>query len=298
MHHFAYPLIGFACAAGVAAAQGAPTPVVSSTPCDSVLSAPTTDSVDYRVDVYAEPFDSTQWDDHAYLRLLQQGIAQYFVVPQPLPLDTYEPDVVTFHPGVYPHLSYATATPLSHYRVELHRDGRVTGLRLVAGVHSAQFLTAMAGALTKLDTALLLPPFPDGAHVDSVDLHLTVSIAAAADVRERATLSDSAASGTGLFLLRLPALVVTKPLAELPGMGAPLYPDALSALHPAGQVFAEFVVLPDGSVEPETVWFMQVSAVPFAQSVLDYLHHARFRPMEIGGCRVRAVVRMPFRFGS
>ncbi len=154
----------------------------------------------------------------------------------------------------------------------------------------------MAGALTQLDTDRLLPPFPDSTHADSVDLHLTISIAAAADVRERANLSDSTASGTGVFLLRLPALVVTTPVTELPGMGAPAYPDALSALHPAGQVFVEFVLLPDGSVEPGTAWFLQASAAPFAQSVLNYLGHARFRPMEIGGCRVRALVRMPFRF--
>ena len=218
--------------------------------------------MDYRVDVYAEPFDSTQWDDRAYLRLLQQGIAQYFVVPQPLPLDLYEPDVVTFHPGVYPHLDYATATPRSHFRAELHRDGRVTTLRIVAGLHSAQLYAAMAGALTQLDTDRLLPPFPDSTHADSVDLHLTISIAAAADVRERANLSDSTASGTGVFLLRLPALVVTTRVTELPGMGAPAYPDALSALHPAGQVFVEFVLLPDGSVEPGTAWFLQASAAP------------------------------------
>ncbi len=298
MRRLASLLIATACAAGTATAQATPKPDIRPTHCDSVLAAPTTDSVDYRVDVYAEPFDSTQWDDRSYLRLLQQGIAQYFVVPQPLPLDTYEPDVVTFHPGVYPHLSYATATPQSHFRVELHRDGHVTGLRIVAGLHNAQLLAAMAGALTKLDTGLLLPPFPDSTHVDSVDLHVSIGIAAAADVHERANLSESTASGTGLFLLRLPALVVTKPLAAFPGMGGPLYPDALSASHPAGQVFAEFVVLPDGSVEPGTVWFMQASAVPFAQSVLNYLDHVRFRPMEIGGCRVRALVRMPFRFGS
>lgn len=296
MRRLSCSLIFLACTTGAASAQAAPTPHIGPTHCDSVLATPAADSVDYRVDVYAEPFDSTQWDDHAYLRLLQQGIAQYFVVPQPLPLDLYEPDVVTFHPGVYPHLDYVTATPRSHFLAELHRDGRITALRIVAGLHSAQLFAAMAGALTQLDTDRLLPPFPDSMRVDSVDLHLAISIAAAADVHERANLSDSTAAGTGVFLLRLPALVVTRPLSQLPGTGAPTYPDALSALHPAGQVFAEFVVGLDGSVEPGTVWFLQASAAPFAQSVLDYLGHARFRPMEVSGCPVRALVRMPFRF--
>ena len=58
----------------------------------------------------------------------------------------------------------------------------------------------------------------------------------------------------------------------------------------------QFVVGPDGKVDPSTIKTLQASRAEFADAARTAIRSARFTPAEIGGKKVAQVVQQPFAF--
>lgn len=76
----------------------------------------------------------------------------------------------------------------------------------------------------------------------------------------------------------------------------PTYPPELRAERMHGEVDAQFVVNPDGTVESKTIRWLRSSDARFAAAVREYLLSARYIPATIDGHAVRQVVQQAFVF--
>jgi TonB family protein len=98
-------------------------------------------------------------------------------------------------------------------------------------------------------------------------------------------------AGTAFFEFQ-----VESPVAPAEGGSAPRYPDALRKAGVEGEVLAEFIVGPDGRVEPGSFKVLKASHDLFTQAVAMALPQMRFKPGTVGGRAVRQVVQQPFTF--
>ncbi|MEK0430488.1 MAG: hypothetical protein RL139_292 [Gemmatimonadota bacterium] len=89
---------------------------------------------------------------------------------------------------------------------------------------------------------------------------------------------------------------VEKPVAPIPGSGAPRYPDILRSASVEGEVLAQFVVDTLGRVEINTFKVIRKSHDLFEASVRAALPAMRFLPAEVGGRKVKQLVQQPFVF--
>ena len=89
---------------------------------------------------------------------------------------------------------------------------------------------------------------------------------------------------------------VEKPVAQIPGSGAPRYPDILRSASVEGEVLAQFVVDTLGRVEISTFKVIRKSHDLFEASVRAALPNMRFMPAEVGGRKVKQLVQQPFVF--
>ena len=89
---------------------------------------------------------------------------------------------------------------------------------------------------------------------------------------------------------------VEKPVAQIPGTGAPRYPDALRSSGVEGEVQAQFVVDEDGKAEVNSFKVLKATNDLFANAVRTALPNMRFYPAEAGGRKVKQIVQMPFKF--
>ena len=89
---------------------------------------------------------------------------------------------------------------------------------------------------------------------------------------------------------------VEKPVAPVPGTGAPRYPDILRSASVEGEVLAQFVVDTTGRVEVATFKVIRKSHDLFEAAVRSALPNMRFLPAEVGGRKVKQLVQQPFVF--
>lgn len=89
---------------------------------------------------------------------------------------------------------------------------------------------------------------------------------------------------------------VEKPVAQIPGSGAPNYPDILRSSSVEGQVLAQFEVDTLGRVVVPSFKVITSSHALFEASVRNALPRMRFLPAEVGGRKVRQLVQQPFVF--
>lgn len=89
---------------------------------------------------------------------------------------------------------------------------------------------------------------------------------------------------------------VEKPVAQIPGTGAPRYPDALRSSGVEGEVQAQFVVTEDGKAEPSTFKVLKATNDLFANAVRTALPNMRFYAAEVGGRKVKQLVQQSFQF--
>ena len=89
---------------------------------------------------------------------------------------------------------------------------------------------------------------------------------------------------------------VEKPVAQIPGTGAPRYPDALRSSGVEGEVQAQFVVNEDGRAEASTFKVLKATNELFASSVRAALPNMRFYAAEVGGKKVKQLVQQSFQF--
>ncbi len=105
--------------------------------------------------------------------------------------------------------------------------------------------------------------------------------------------SDSA---SGLSGGPLSAEQVEKQVAVIGGNAPPRYPEALRQAGVEGRVMAEFVVNEQGRAEEASIRFVQSDNHLFEDAVRVALRHMRFIPAEVGGRKVRQLVKIPFVF--
>ena len=89
---------------------------------------------------------------------------------------------------------------------------------------------------------------------------------------------------------------VEKPVAPIPGTGAPRYPDILRSAGVEGEVLAQFVVDTLGRVDISSYKVIRTSHELFAASLRAALPAMRFMPAEVGGRKVKQLVQQPFVF--
>jgi periplasmic protein TonB len=89
---------------------------------------------------------------------------------------------------------------------------------------------------------------------------------------------------------------VEKQVALKPGSPPPLYPASLRDAGVEGKVIAIFVVSELGQAEDSTVRFVSSANPLFDDAVGTALRRMRFVPAEVGGKKVRQLVKMPFVF--
>ncbi|HVF39852.1 MAG TPA: TonB family protein [Gemmatimonadaceae bacterium] len=89
---------------------------------------------------------------------------------------------------------------------------------------------------------------------------------------------------------------VEKPVAQIPGTGAPRYPDALRSSGVEGEVQAQFVVNEDGKAETSTFKVLKTTNELFANAVRAALPNMRFYAAEVGGKKVKQLVQQSFQF--
>lgn len=282
---------------GVSSAQVTPVASSDSARCDASLNTPTRDSALVQYDALVIPFDTAQHLPLYYREMLGQGLREQLTLPRPLVVNTYSDHarVVVDDPV---RGDYAIGTLRSVYRFALHRNGRLTSIRAVGGVRSSAFDDAIVEALVRLDSAQELPMPPDstGFDHDSLDIRLTVTPAAM--VRSQFSGQPPTSPGTtALFRIRLPVRPIEKDVAGKPDHPSPRYPLSMRDKGIEGEVLAEFVVQQNGEVARRSIQFLKATALDFASAVADVLPSIQFYPMEIAGCKVAALVQMPFLFG-
>jgi len=89
---------------------------------------------------------------------------------------------------------------------------------------------------------------------------------------------------------------VEKPVSQIPGTGAPRYPDALRSSGVEGEVQAQFVVDEDGKAEVGSFKVLKATNDLFASAVRTALPNMRFYPAEVGGHKVKQLVQQSFQF--
>ena len=89
---------------------------------------------------------------------------------------------------------------------------------------------------------------------------------------------------------------VEKPVQQIPGTGAPRYPDALRSSGVEGEVQAQFVVDENGKAEVGTFKVLKATNDLFASAVRSALPNMRFYAAEVGGKKVKQLVQQSFQF--
>ena len=284
------------CATSIACAQNQ---VTDSARCAAALNAPTSDSAIVEVDAIFSTPDPARTIPEAYRAMLGEGLRESLVLPRPLTVGAYDDSLAAaLVEGAKPH-EYANAALRSFYRLTLHRDGRLTNVRVIGGVRNHAFDDAIVAALVTLDSSQLLPP-PQGMdslfHGDTLPILLTITAGSEVSTKPTSGPGPRMPGATPLFQLRLPLYHVEKQAAVVPSDHGPRYPFNMRARSIEGEVQVEFVVRTDGTVDPESIQALKATSIDFLESVITYLPQMHFYPMRVAGCDVAAWVHMPFVF--
>jgi protein TonB len=89
---------------------------------------------------------------------------------------------------------------------------------------------------------------------------------------------------------------VEKPVSQIPGVGAPRYPDALRSSGVEGRVDAQFVVTENGRADVSSFKVLKTTNDLFASAVRSALPNMRFYAAEVGGKKVKQLVQQSFQF--
>jgi TonB family protein len=89
---------------------------------------------------------------------------------------------------------------------------------------------------------------------------------------------------------------VEQPVVPARGSPAPRYPDVLRQARIEGEVFAQFVVGPDGTADVGSFKVLKSSHDLFTIAVRNALPQMRFKPALVGDRAVRQLVQQPFTF--
>jgi hypothetical protein len=267
-----------------AGAQGRP----DSAECTQRLSGPTLDSVIVELRLRVVPFDSTRHLAASYGGMIGQGIRQFLVLPHVLPADVWDGRLGE------PTMPIVDGA----YRAFLHRNGRLTEVRVVGGTRDPAFDGAMLNAIATLDTSLLLPPLDARTldHGDSVDIRLSVDDDPVAAVGMPLRTFPLDSNVTRLARMRLPLRHVTRPVTPSPDNRSPVFPWDMRFLGYRGAANIAFVVGRDSVPDLRTAEVLSATHGRFAQAALEALADYRYSPLEVEGCKVASWVVQYFEF--
>jgi len=186
------------------------------------------------------------------------------------------------------------------FAVVIHRDQPGTWRPdTTSDTISAKVVQLYDGVLHALPLDSLWMIWPDGYAPDSVVFHLTLMSGKGDEARmaERSLFAVFSTRG----VLEQPALLKPDPYP-------PRYPPDARRVHLAVTVLLQFVIGPDGRVDPSTLEVLRptadtLRASPSAHYYQEFVDAAqaavrnyRFYPARIGGCAVRQLVQFPVVF--
>ena len=174
-------------------------------------------------------------------------------------------------------------------RVWLHQDGRLTSPAPADTLIPHELSRALALAIDSVTRRGGIGPVFQPLPRDSVELALIVHYA-----DQRTPLSIPlvrVVSPSAYFEFQ-----VEKPAVMRPGNPAPTYPTHLREGNVEGEVLAQFVVDQAGRAEMRTFKILKTTHNDFSQSAREAVSRMHFYPAELGGCKVRQVVQLPFGF--
>ena len=176
------------------------------------------------------------------------------------------------------------------------------GARAAAAARGAEvragdtlFMADVRRALEEMTAERTMPPIPDRAPDDTVELALAVV--------PEVMPPPPAVPTWRLFRLTAPRVKPPTPRGNIP----PTYPELNRERGIQGTLVMSFTVREDGSVDPESIQDLRRPGdIPpeheedyqeFVRAVRARLPKMRYQPAEIMGCRVRQMVVQPFQFG-
>jgi TonB family protein len=289
--------LGTVIAFGITSPLFAQNSVTDSARCAAALSAPTPESVTVELHALVSPLDKARKLPDSYGELIAAGLRQMLVLPRPLAINTYDPRAGIAR-GETSSKQYAAATLRSFYLLTLHGDGHVSNVRVLGGLRNGAFDRAIIAALVALDTSRMLPP-PSGfdAAFDHDTLALRLTITPGFMSASAPAVAPQQAGVTPLFRFRVPIYpIVHDDSRALPDNPYPRYPADMRARGIEGEVMLEFLVLPDGTVDPESMIALRATSPEFLAAVVAVAPRMRFYPVKIAGCAVTMLVQMPFVF--
>ena len=161
----------------------------------------------------------------------------------------------------------------------LHRNGRVSGVRLVTPSSMANFDSALTSAIASAAATNAIAAIPATVTTDSLVLSLYVG---------------RRADGGDTPYLEKRTICPAWPLAGNP---TPFYPPDMKTQDVRGFVRVQFMVDEDGKLDPNTVQVLQSSGDPFTEAVRAVLPNLRYEPATVQGTKIRQLTEQTFTFG-
>lgn len=161
----------------------------------------------------------------------------------------------------------------------LHRDGHISGTRLVTPSTMPNFDSALTSAITSAVATRAIAAIPSSVTADSLVLSLYVG---------------RHADGGDKPYLEKRTTCPAWPLADNP---QPLYPPDMQSQDVRGFVRLQFMVDEDGKLDPNTVQVLQSSGDPFTDAVRAVLPNLRYKPATVQGTKIRQLTEQTFTFG-
>ncbi|HKT07154.1 MAG TPA: energy transducer TonB [Gemmatimonadaceae bacterium] len=161
----------------------------------------------------------------------------------------------------------------------LHRDGRVSGTRLVTPSTMANFDSALTAAIASAATTKAIAAIPSSVTADSLVFSL---------------YAGRHADGGDKPYLEKRTTCPAWPLADNP---QPQYPPDMKSQDVRGFVRMQFMVDEDGNLDLNTVQVLQSSGDPFTEAVRAILPSLRYKPASVQGTKIRQLTEQTFTFG-
>ena len=214
---------------------------------------------------------------HDYL-LAAQTIQNFFQRPAQLRLPFWARTVQVRGQG-------PSITGLYGYvQFRLDQLGRLADTEIHVDMSSPDVAESIVAAVRRADSAnAFLSPSRDILHDHGI-IRLRFGI-----------VPDTGRQSIPMLRLVVPMIVIDSvpTMISFPQLG---YPVALRAAGVGDNVLLQFVVLPDGHIDPGSLDLLQAGYREFAVAAIDGVRRARFRPARIGACAVPTVVSMPVSF--
>lgn len=162
--------------------------------------------------------------------------------------------------------AYATAHPM----------GELSRVRVIDLSLTPTFADSVRAVLERIGKEKMSPPFFDGR--DSIPLRISILAQQS---------SDTVPAHRRLFRVTIPHYNLPFTFAEWPSHGKPpKYPSIAESQRVGDTVVVTFTILADGSVDPGSIDVQAGHYFDFVQAVFDHLATAKYRPAQLGGCRV------------